>query len=142
MNASRINIFSKHSGFTLMEVLVALLIVGIALGTVIHCITQAAATSRRLVQKSSASWIASNRMNELHAQHYWDTAEDSAPTTLTFSGREWRQEETVITTPNPNMRQVTIKVYAGKEADSSVQLIGYLINPQLLQTANPTNNLP
>ena len=55
----------RVSGFTLLEVLVALAVLAIAMGAIIHAATQSINTVATLRDQTFASWVALNRVNAL-----------------------------------------------------------------------------
>ena len=58
-------------GFTLVEVMVALLVVGIALTVATQAATSIAQSMHELRQRSYAGWSAQNRLAELQMQRVW-----------------------------------------------------------------------
>jgi len=67
-------------GFTLVEVMVALMIVALGLGALMVAVTSTARTSRYLRDKTLAEWIALNHLSELRL-----SANKSGLTTTTQS---------------------------------------------------------
>jgi len=49
---------NKQSGFTLLEVMVALLVVAVSLGGAVKVIANAASNSTRMNNKTFANWVA------------------------------------------------------------------------------------
>jgi general secretion pathway protein I len=96
-------------GFTLIEVLVALLIVAIALGAGIKAAGALAGNAERLAQVSSAQWCAENLLSELRlTQQFPDLGE--APFACEQLGRPYLGKLKVSPTPNPNFRRVEAMV--------------------------------
>lgn len=102
-------------GFTLIEVLVALVIVGVGMGALLATLTSAADSSIYLRDKAFAEWIALNRISELRLAA-------KAPATgkstgeLDFAGRHWRYEQEVIETDIPGVLRIDVSV-----ADAATQ---------------------
>ncbi|MDE2430402.1 MAG: type II secretion system minor pseudopilin GspI, partial [Burkholderiales bacterium] len=65
--------FSQHrsSGFTLLEVLVALVIVGTALGASLRAVGSLTQNSADLRTSMMATWSAENRLAQIRLAHEW-----------------------------------------------------------------------
>ncbi len=107
-------------GFTLLEVLVALVIVGTVLGASLRAVASLAQNSAALRASMMASWSAENRMAEIRLGHEWPSiGERSFPcpqVDLSFIC-----EEHVLATPNPSFRRVEVLVF--ESADLKRRLV-------------------
>jgi general secretion pathway protein I len=100
---------SPSSGFTLIEVLVALVIVAIALGAGIKAAGALADNADRLAQVSAAQWCAENLLTELRlTQQFPDIGE--APISCEQLGRSYGGKLRVSPTPNPLFRRVDANI--------------------------------
>lgn len=96
-------------GFTLIEVLVALVIVAIALGAGIKAAGALANNAERLAQVSAAQWCAENLLTELRlTQQFPDIGE--SPFSCEQLGRNYSGKLKVSPTPNPLFRRVDADV--------------------------------
>lgn len=96
-------------GFTLIEVLVALVIVAIALGAGIKAAGALANNAERLAQISAAQWCAENLLTELRlTQQFPDIGE--SPFACEQLGRNYSGNLKVSPTPNPLFRRVDAAV--------------------------------
>jgi len=96
-------------GFTLIEVLVALVIVAIALGAGIKAAGALANNADRLAQVSAAQWCAENMLTELRlTQQFPDIGE--SPFSCEQLGRTYGGKLKVGATPNPLFRRVDADV--------------------------------
>ncbi|KQW51679.1 MULTISPECIES: type II secretion system minor pseudopilin GspI [unclassified Roseateles] len=96
-------------GFTLIEVLVALVIVAIALGAGIKAAGALANNAERLAQVSAAQWCAENLLTELRlTQQFPDIGE--SPFACEQLGRSYSGKLRVSPTPNPLFRRVDADV--------------------------------
>ncbi len=96
-------------GFTLIEVLVALAIVAVALGTGIKAAGALSGNAQRLADVSAAQWCADNQLVNLKLARQFPGIGDSD-----FSceqlGRRFKGQLLVRPTPNPNFRRVDANV--------------------------------
>jgi general secretion pathway protein I len=96
-------------GFTLIEVLVALVIVAIALGAGIKAAGALANNAERLAQVSAAQWCAENALTELRLGHQFPDIGE-APFACEQLGRGYAGKLRVAPTPNPLFRRVDADV--------------------------------
>jgi general secretion pathway protein I len=125
MNMPRIS--PKEKGFTLLEVLIALVILAVAAAGLMSAMRQSVVQQERLEIKAFATWVAQNRLAELHAARDWPGVGEGGDT-LSMAGRDWNVRVIVEDTPNPDIRKVTVGVSAAApRADTSaVTLTGFL----------------
>ncbi len=100
---------SDQRGFTLLEVLVALLIFAISATALMSGMSQVLHQQERLEEKTFGNWIAENRVNEILIMNEFPKAGEKKED-LDYAGRRWQITETIINTPNPLMRRVEISV--------------------------------
>lgn len=99
----------RTQGFTLIEVLVALVIVAIALAAGIKAAGALTNNAERLAQVSAAQWCAENLLTELRlTQQFPDVGE--TPFACEQLGRSYVGKLRVATTPNPLFRRVDADV--------------------------------
>ncbi|MEO6281195.1 type II secretion system minor pseudopilin GspI [Roseateles sp.] len=100
---------NRQVGFTLIEVLVALVIVAIALGAGIKAAGALTGNADRLAQVSAAQWCAENTLTELRlTQQFPDIGE--SPFSCEQLGRTYGGKLKVSATPNPLFRRVDADV--------------------------------
>ncbi len=98
-----------NGGFTLIEVLVALVVVSLGMLGVIQTVSQTANNSSYMRDKTIAHWIAMNQLTEtrlLPAPPKIDKSSDE----VEMAGREWRWTMEVKQTPIETIRRIEIKV--------------------------------
>jgi len=96
---------ARSRGFTLIEVLVALVIVAIALAAGIKAAGALANNAERLTQVSAAQWCAENQLTDLRlTQQFPDIGE--TPFACEQLGRSYAGKLRVSPTPNPLFRRV------------------------------------
>ncbi|MDN3544103.1 MAG: type II secretion system minor pseudopilin GspI [Roseateles asaccharophilus] len=101
----------RHSaqGFTLIEVLVALAIVGITLAAGLKAASALTDNAERLALVSAAQWCAENQLVELRLSRQFPGVgeQDFACRQL---GRDYQGRLLVSPTPNPNFRRVDARI--------------------------------
>ncbi|OZG73572.1 type II secretion system protein GspI [Hahella sp. CCB-MM4] len=100
---------ADQSGFTLLEVLVALLIFAISATALMSGMSQVLHQQERLEEKTFGNWIAENRVNEILIMNEFPKAGEKKED-LDYAGRHWQIKEAIINTPNPLMRRVEVSV--------------------------------
>jgi general secretion pathway protein I len=118
----------RGRGFTLVEVLVALVIVALGLGALMVAVNGTARTSGYLRDKTIAQWIALNRLSEVRLivskfGQNTDTGE------LDFANRKWHYDTRYFNTSIGTMQRVVVRVYAGDaktKGNPVAQAIGFL----------------
>jgi general secretion pathway protein I len=92
-------------GFTLIEVMVALVIVAVALGAGIKAAGALTANAERLAEVSAAQWCADNQLVALKLGHQFPGVGD-ADFGCQQLGRSYRGKLVIRPTPNPNFRRI------------------------------------
>ena len=100
----------RTTGFTLLEVLVALVIVATALGASLRAVGSLTQNSSGLRAATMASWSAENRLNQIRLGHEWP-AIGNRSFNCAQGELQLRCEEHVSGTPNPYFRQVEVSVF-------------------------------
>jgi general secretion pathway protein I len=120
---------ARCAGFTLVEVLVALIIISVALMSALRAAGQGTNNVSELRSRLLAGWVAENLLAEHRARGDWLPLG-----MLRGAGQEggvdftWSEE--VIATPNPSFRRVDVKVFAnGDETHTMAQVAGFVVNP-------------
>ncbi|HJV75829.1 MAG TPA: type II secretion system minor pseudopilin GspI [Noviherbaspirillum sp.] len=101
----------KHgAGFTLLEVLVALVVVGTALGASLRAIGSLTSNSSALRASMMATWSAENRLAQIRLAREFPAF---GKRSFACPQGELRLtcEEEILATPNPFFRRVEVSVY-------------------------------
>lgn len=115
----------RATGFTLVEVLVAVAVLGIAMAAVISAMARQADNAGYLKQKTVALWVAHNRLADLQLQKEPPSTGRSNGE-VEMGGAEWRWEAVVANTEDDRLRRADITVRrAGDEDGSLAQLTGF-----------------
>ena len=118
----------RNSGFTLIEVLVALAVLAIALAAVMQTVTYSIDITANLRDHNVALWVAQNRLTQHQVTLSWP-APDTTEGSVEMAGRTWYWRELVSTTPEAQMRRIAIEVRADKTKEALARLNGYLEQP-------------
>lgn len=121
---------SRCEGFTLLEAVVALLIVSLGMIAVMTQLGQFASSASYLQDKTLASWIASNRLTELSLQPSWPELGESEDD-VEFADRDWHYRVEVSETDVPNLRRVDVEVALADSPDRILHTVSGLIEPPL-----------
>jgi len=117
---------NKHSGFTLIEVMVALTIIAISLGALLSTSGTQAYSASYLKQKTLAHWVAANELAELSANNTFpNTGEQKGSTSMANHEWFWIRKTTKLADSN-NRREVVFTVYLDKNYQQNLtSLTGY-----------------
>jgi general secretion pathway protein I len=123
-----LNPSQRAGGFTLVEVLVALMIVAVGLTALMVAVNGTARTSGFLRDKTLGQWIALNRLTEVRLNvvkfgQNTDTGE------LDFGNRKWHYDTRYFDTSIASMKRVVVRVYLGDaktKGNPVAQAVGFL----------------
>ncbi|KPK11039.1 MAG: hypothetical protein AMJ68_07265 [Acidithiobacillales bacterium SG8_45] len=123
-----LRISTNDRGFTLIEVLVALVIAAIALSAISRTTIQSTDSAQALRDRQLALWVAQNELTQVRMARLWpaiDTTEGSD----SMAGREWNWTLKVAATPEPSLRRIEIKVSEKNRDGASVSLVDFVRIP-------------
>lgn len=124
----------NQNAFTLIEVVIATFIVGMALIAVVGTIQSITSQTSRLQESFIGNLIAKNTMTELQLSPTWSDVGESSES-IEMANRNWFKDLTVIETEVETLRRVEISV--GLDDDDRRQssfLVGFISqSPQLGQ---------
>jgi general secretion pathway protein I len=110
----------NEAGFTLIEVLAALIIVALGMLGVIQAVGQTASNSSYLRDKTIAHWIAMNRLTETRLQRNPPKIDKSSDE-VEMAGRLWRWTMEVTETEVQSLRRIDVRVrFAEDDEESSL----------------------
>ena len=116
-------------GFTLLEVMVALVIVALGLMAAFGQVNQTLTVASRLRDKTLAHWVAMNEMTRLRLMGEFP-AIGSRSDDVDMARTTWRYTIKVVKTPVEALRRVDISIAFADQPDSVVTtLTGFLGRP-------------
>jgi general secretion pathway protein I len=120
-----LRIRAQH-GFTLIEVIVALVVIGLGMLGVIQAVSQTAGNSGYLRDKTIAHWVAMNRLTEIRLQKSAPGI-DKTSDEVEMAGRRWKWTMNVTQTPVETIRRIDISVRPAeaKEGASLASVTGF-----------------
>ncbi|MGB3738704.1 MAG: type II secretion system minor pseudopilin GspI [Pontixanthobacter sp.] len=115
----------KEAGFTLIESMVALVILGIAAVGIVQAVEAHVDRLRALDQRTAARWVAENALAEARLQAASGTIADSRVERPMLQYR-WSVATALTPSEDPDMRLATITVMPQGSANSVVTLRGFV----------------
>lgn len=116
--------FSTTRGFTLLEILVALAILAIALSAVLKATAEGVGHVAYMRDRTLASWVAQNQINEKLLESAWPARGVSEGRTE-MAGRDWQWEIRISDTPDPDLRRLDVTVRLRDEPALLAELIAF-----------------
>lgn len=129
---ARSSCMPKNSGFTLLEVMVALAVLAIALAAVINKTIETGVNINHLRDRTLAHWVAENRLAEMQAMEEWREGKQTGRTE--FAGRVWHWEVEALATPARRLRRVIVRVADNESRSNPISTLnGFLLDPAVRQ---------
>jgi general secretion pathway protein I len=126
-------------GFTLLEVLVALVIIGLGMMAVFDQLNQMISVAARLRDKTFANWIAVDRITELQINGQYPKVGDQSDQ-IEMVNAEWTYTIKTSQIPNIDLRRVDVSVsFLDSPEDILAEVAGFVTPPQ---TAINTDSVP
>jgi general secretion pathway protein I len=117
----------RTAGFTLLEVLVALVIVGTALGSSMRAVGSLTQNSSALRGSMMATWSAENRLAQIRLAREWPPF---GKRSFECPQGELRLvcEEEVLATPNPFFRRVEVSVFDAEYPERRIIKLAQIVS--------------
>lgn len=110
----------KQSGFTLLEILIALIFVAMGVGAIIEVMGQNINNVSELERRILASWVASNRIAEIRHEARTQKVKTGRKTKrVKMGGMEWRARATIEKTDVERVYLLKLEVYGDDASDKA-----------------------
>jgi general secretion pathway protein I len=119
---------ASDRGFTLIETMVALVIVSLGMTAVYMQLSQYASNAIYLRDKTLASWIGSNVVTELSIQPQWPGIGDEMQE-REFADRVWSLTIEISETEVENLRRADVSVALADRPERIIHTVSALIEP-------------
>jgi general secretion pathway protein I len=126
--ATKTHVEPRARGFTLLEAMVALIIVALGMMAVNTQLNRYAAASFYVEQKTLASWIASNKITQISVGSVWPEIDESDEE-LEFASQMWQLHIVVSATPVENLRRVDVEVALAEDPERVLHKVSGLVEP-------------
>lgn len=121
----RIKAFSKHRGMTLLEVMLALVIMATSGVAVINAASGALTGQARLQEKTFALWVASNQLTELKLKKLWPASSWQYDSTE-LAGVKWYVRYKTVETGSNDFKALDIEVSDSEKGRALAYLRTYI----------------
>lgn len=136
MRKSHFNSNFINQGFTLLEVLIAMLIFGTAIVFLLKSLNEQEFAHSNISIKTIAHWVAVNKMNETRSEKEW-------PNIGTTRGEQemrnitWYWLQTVSKTTEKELRQIEIEVRLKQDDEQpATRFVGFIANKDIKKNAS------
>lgn len=117
----------RHAGFTLIEVLVALAILGIALAASMRTLGLATDSAQDSRERLAATWVLQNRLAEMEARRVFPPAGETRGE-IDYAGLKITWKQKVSETPNTAFRRVELSAGLSAQPDYALaRLTGHAV---------------
>lgn len=101
----------RCSGFTLLEILVALAVLAMAMGALLQTAGSFTLNQVYMRDRTIATWIARNQLIEQQLSATWPSIGEKKDD-IDFAEREWRWVMQVTQSPEEDLRRLDIEIFA------------------------------
>lgn len=112
----------SEAGFTLIEAMVALAILGIAAVGIVRAVEAHVDTVGALERRAAAQWVAENALAELSLR----TARDIVPQDVEMLGWRWSVRTALSSSQDPDVRMATVRVSPSGSDAPLITLTGFV----------------
>jgi len=117
-------------GFTLIEILIALAVLAVAMGSIIKAVSDYTGGLSHLRDRTMATWVARNVLNEFQMKTEWPSA-GQRKGNMDMGQHEWRWVARISQTDEPELRRLDVEVLSpDDDSDNPVTVLsGFLRQP-------------
>jgi len=118
---------ASNAGFSLVEVMVAILILGVTLAGLTRGITTALASSKDSEQQTTAALFAAGKIETLRAEGDWENGETDGDCGTGFEAYQWRQ--TISDAGIDGLHDVDVVIESARDNQQIYELKTELFEP-------------
>ncbi|QFT54968.1 type II secretion system minor pseudopilin GspI [Microbulbifer sp. THAF38] len=100
---------NRQGGFTLVEVLIALVIFGVIAASVLRTMQSSVQRQRVMEERLAANWVAQQILSQVRVQTPWPPIGEKKDE-VSFAERDWEVTAKVEATSEERLRHIIIKV--------------------------------
>lgn len=115
-----------NRGFTLLEVIVALVVLTITLATIIKTTTENTKNVAYLRDRTLAHWVAMNVLTETRVHKRWPSVGEEQTGEMRMANQTWLWVIHVSSTADEELRRLTVKVYSTETQILLTVLVGFV----------------
>jgi general secretion pathway protein I len=119
----------SHLGFTLVEVLLALAIIGIALTALMKSSAQSVSNTQRLKEKTISHWIAVQGASMIQLGIIAVKTSEETTEVTSMLGQRWYWRAKISDTPIKSVQKITIRVSKNQAGPFTDPLIAFRYTP-------------
>lgn len=120
----------RQHGFTLIEIIIALVVISVALGAVIATTGNSVKHGAHIKEKTIALWLAQNTIAEVNIKQQWLSA-GTQSSDEKMAGKQWLIKRMVSQTPDINIKKMDVAVFSDQAAENKVlTLTTYIVKTQ------------
>jgi general secretion pathway protein I len=127
----------RKGGFSLIEVMVAVLILGVALAGLTHGLTTALASNKEAELQTAAALMAQGKIEQLRAEGFIEDGEDEGDCGAELALYRWRQ--TIAATDLAGLHEVTVVIENSNTGQDLFELKTLLFEPPDDSASNASN---
>lgn len=123
----------SQRGFTLIEIIIALVVISVALGAVIATTGNSVNHGAHIKDKTIALWVAQNVIADVNIKNNW-LSTGVKNQDMMMAGRQWFIKNNVIQTPDKNIRKMDVSIFTDQKSENKIiTLTAYIVKEQDLK---------
>jgi general secretion pathway protein I len=116
---------AKLRGFTLLEVMIALLVITLGMAAVINTTSESGWKSAQLRHKTIATWVGQNQIVKYRANRIWGDAKSQSGK-VEMANIDWEWKMKISGTDDPSLRRLDVEVFIDGEDALKARLTGFI----------------
>ena len=118
-------VLKRKSGFTLLEVMIALLVITLGMGAVVVTTGESGWKSSHLRESTIASWVAYNEIALYRAKRTWGSVTKRSGESE-MANVEWKWEMELSETDDPSLRRMDVEVFIKGDTAVKARVTGFI----------------